>query len=791
MQLGISCQQIAQSALRKRYRIVSCRFLVIKMIRALSWVVIVILWLAAVVTPLTGSQILQVRGVVCCGESRQSLPNVYVKAPDGRILAVSDSTGRYTYQCSDDCPLTILFSLIGYADTILTLQFSGGTMSLDVDTVFLLVRPRMVDGMVVISDRLQDQTASAVSSQKFDLQQISAASGSLNDPLRFLQQSPSVTSGNDMRNDLAIRGGNPAEAVIMVEGLETANINHFGSQGSTGGPFGMIAANQVSEIRLAVSGYSVRFPNRLSGLAEIDLLGMDEVTSGGKVSLDLSGATVDLRLGSKTSPLYLLAHARKSYLDLLKSQMNTPAVPNYTDANIKACWRISPSQTITLFTLAGADRFAMPPGVYGYNNGSIDYWGEQVFYGIKWSSLLSPTSLFEAKYAFNYAHYDIKGFFDDHAAYYINQALERTHRFSCELSSRRSSHLEVNFGGSLKYTHADYPHSLAKFGDEFGEWKRFVRQWEELAIFEPSEYVEVTLTPFHPLKITAGVRHDFQTLADVGLLSPRLAVNYKLSEALTFFTSAGKYGQMPPLVWLAADKHNRTLNYVRASHYAAGINCSFTPDFRFTLAGYEKTYPNYPTTNIKPYRPMVDFGTDYKFYEMRQIHENGKGYCRGIELTLNKQLGRNASLQIGGALATSRYSNGLGSEIDGDFDSDYMLNVAANWRPFTHLTLSGRLLAEGGRPYTPIDTRISSLRHFTILDYWRLNQGRYPPYNRLDLKFSYDRHLGKNRLAVYLDIMNVYDRKNVYLYFWDNDTYSIEALYQFRLLPVAGISFEF
>jgi hypothetical protein len=56
---------------------------------------------------------------------------------------------------------------------------------------------------------------------------------------------------------------------------------------------------------------------------------------------------------------------------------------------------------------------------------------------------------------------------------------------------------------------------------------------------------------------------------------------------------------------------------------------------------------------------------------------------------------------------------------------------------------------------------------------------------------KYDHQLGQNRLSVYLDIMNVYDRKNVYLYFWDNDTYSIEALYQFRLLPAAGISFEF
>lgn len=756
-----------------------------------AWVEIVIMCLASVAASTLGGQSVRVRGVICSQETRQPLPNVYAKTLEGKILAVSDYSGTYDFRCSDNCPSTIRFSFIGYADTLLTPQYNQETRSCDIDTVFLVVQPHVVDGLIVTSDRLQDQTASASSLQKYGLQQISAASGSLNDPLRVLQQSPSVTSGNDIRNDLTIRGGNPAEAVIMVEGFETANINHFGSQGSTGGPFGMIAANQVSEIRLATGAYSVRYPNRLSGLAEIDLVGMDEVASGGKVSLDLSGAIADLRLGSRTSPLYLLAHGRKSYLDLLKSQMNTPSVPQYVDANIKAGWRISPSQIITLFTINGADRFAMSPGVYGFDDGYIDYRGDQIFSGIKWSSLLSPTSLLETRYAFNYARYDIRGSFNNHTAYYVNQALERTHRLSCDLSSRRSSYLEVNIGGSLRYTAADYPLSFADFRDEFGASKRYVRLREELTFSELAEYVEATLTPFRPLKITAGIRYDFQTLADVSLLSPRLAVSCTLSKAFTLFTSVGRFGQTPPLVWLASDQQNRTLDYVLASHYTAGVNCILPNDLCLTLTGYEKRYPNYPTAYVWPFRPMVDFGTDYKFYETRQIRENGKGFCRGIELTLNKQLGRSASLQVGGALVTSRYSNGRGLEIDGDFDTDYMLSLAADYCPFTHLSLSARLMAEGGRPYTPIDTRASYLGDYTILDYRRLNQGRYPPYNRLDLKLSYDHQLGHNRLSVYLDIMNVYDRKNVYLYFWDTDARSIAALYQFRLLPVAGVSFEF
>lgn len=277
--------------------------------------------------PTLGGQSVRVRGVICSRETRQPLPNVYVKTPEGKILAISDYSGTYAFRCSGNCPPTIQFSLIGFADTLLTPQYTPEAKSFDIDTVFLVVQPRMVDGLIVTSDRPQDPTASAPSLQKYDLQQISTASGSLNDPMRFLQQSPSVTSGSDFRNDITIRGGNPAETVIMVEGFETANINHFGSQGSTGGPFGMIAANQVSEIRLSTGAYSVRYPNRLSGLAEIDLVGMDEVASGGQVSLDLSGAIADLRLGSRTSPLYLLAHGRKSYLDMLKSQMNAPSVP--------------------------------------------------------------------------------------------------------------------------------------------------------------------------------------------------------------------------------------------------------------------------------------------------------------------------------------------------------------------------------------------------------------------------------------------------------------------------------
>ncbi len=731
------------------------------------------------------------RGVVCSAEAKAPLANVYIRTQSGDIVAVSDESGRYEFLCYDNCPSKLRLSLVGYADRAISLAKAGSDSDNAIDTVFLTVQPKIVDGIVVMSERDTHREAAADNVQNFERKQLLAASGSLNDPFRFLQQSPSVSIPNDFRNDLVIRGGNPTETVVIVEGFETANINHFGSQGSTGGPFSMLVSDQVGAIRLAGNNFSVKYPNRLSGLAEIDLLGREEINTGGGASLDLSGVSGNVRWGSKTKPLYLLAHARKSYLDLLKSRLNAPAVPQYADASIKTGYRISPSQSITLFSLAGSDRFELPPGVWGYANGRFAFQQDQVLSGVRWTSLLSPNTLIETGYALNYTRYDMKGDFDNHTANYINQSYERFHRLTFDLTSLYSEHIQLNLGGSYRATHADYPMSLANFRDEFGINQKWIRQVEELSIQEFSEYLELSASVLKALKITVGARHDFQDLANASLFSPRLSASYAVSPALTFFASAGEFGQTAPLIWQTSDKQNRTLDYIRATHYAVGATSTLPTGLRLTLTGYRKNYPNYPVTTIWPTRPMVDFATDYKFYEMRRIELCGHGFSQGLELTIEKTFGTALNFAAGGALLTSRYNNGKGREIDGDFDTDYSLNFATDLHPLAHWSLALRFAANGGRPYTPINEPISRTANYTYLDYRRLNQAHYAPYNRLDAKLTYDRQFSFGRMSIYLDVMNVYDRKNVYQYYWDSKTTSIQPLYQWQLLPVAGVAFDF
>ena len=46
--------------------------------------------------------------------------------------------------------------------------------------------------------------------------------------------------GGGFRNDIIIRGGGPSENVFYLDGIEVPVINHFQTQGSSGGPQGIL-----------------------------------------------------------------------------------------------------------------------------------------------------------------------------------------------------------------------------------------------------------------------------------------------------------------------------------------------------------------------------------------------------------------------------------------------------------------------------------------------------------------------------------------------------------------------
>jgi hypothetical protein len=741
--------------------------------------------------PLPASDLVHLTGVVCSHEAHRPLANVYIKLSNGKVLAVTDESGEYAFDLSDRRPITVFFSLIGYRTESRSLVFKSSTMEHQTDTVFLKIRPEIAEGITVLGDIDSQRDLATPNWQTFDSKQLRTASGSLGDPMRYLQQLPSVTVSSDYRNDLIVRGGNPAEMAILVDGFETTNVNHFGTQGSTGGLFGILSSDNVSEVNFSAGGFSVKYPNRLSGLTEIKIAGKEEMKSGAKVSLDLSGLSGSVGMASPTSSSYLQAHGRQSYLDLLKGQLNLPAAPMYRDMVVKSGFKLGQKQLFSIFGLASSDRFSLPPGVLGFDDGSLEYSQTQSFTGLKWIALLSPESVLETKYGLSYSQCHIKGYFSSGFTSYDNLSVERSHKLSCDFSSRQAEHLELNLGASYKYSNADYQVGMSSHYDDFGRiWPTSTIK-EKLGSGELGEYLEIASTHLHKLRLTLGIRYDYQVMLDAGLVSPRVSASYALSEAVHVFATLGRFGQAPPLFWLAADKGNRTLDYIRATHRTAGVRYDPNPNLQLLAEIYHKCYLNYPVNRYESVRTMVDFGTDYRFYETQFVSEEGKGFARGAELSLKKRFGSRVNSVLGLSLHTSRFTGISQKEIEGDFNTAFIINISADYQFTDFLQIAAHFAGAGGRPYTPISPRLSYLHNYTVLEHSQINAKHYPPYHRLDIKVTFNQRIRNGQLSAYIDVMNVYNRKNVYMYYWDSNDGEIEALYQWQLLPLLGITYQF
>ena len=95
----------------------------------------------------------------------------------------------------------------------------------------------------------------------------------------------------------------------------------------------------------------------------------------------------------------------------------------------------------------------------------------------------------------------------------------------------------------------------------------------------------------------------------------------------------------------------------------------------------------------------------------------------------------------------------------------------------------------GGRPYT-------EPAYYPELQLWALdadiplNSNRYPAYHRLDLRIDKRYMFNGWNIVAYFDMMNVYNRKNVWLYWYKSDG-TIENVDQFHFVPIGGITVEF
>ena len=138
----------------------------------------------------------------------------------------------------------------------------------------------------------------------------------------------------------------------------------------------------------------------------------------------------------------------------------------------------------------------------------------------------------------------------------------------------------------------------------------------------------------------------------------------------------------------------------------------------------------------------------------------------------------------------SRYQAADGLWRNRRYDNRFTASVEGGYKPNRNWEFSLRWLYAGGSPYTPLDIGESRRLHRDVYDEDRINQARYPDYHSMNLRFDKRFYFHSSSLVFYLSVWNVYNRKNLAMYFWNDAEQKQDEIYQWLILPIFGFEYE-
>ncbi len=751
---------------------------------------VVLLLPAAVARSQTGSG--AVKGTVFDAATKEPLIGASVVAIGTNFGAATGIDGAFLINNLPPGTYQLRATLIGYKPLIVTdIVVAPGRQN---DISFpLQVLPIDLDAVVVEADYFKFTADEPVSALSLNAEEIRRAPGGLEDVVRAISVLPGVVQVSAGRNDLIVRGGGASENLYVLDGVEVPNINHFGTQGATGGPLSLVNLDYVRDVTFSTGGFGVRYGDKLSSVLSIDLRNGRDDRLGGKATISASqfGLNAEGPIGSEGSFLF---SARRSYLDFIFKAAGFGFVPEYWDFLGKASFNADQNNQFSFLLLGALDnvRFFNNTEDQRYSNSRIlGNSQDQYISSLSWRRLLDKGFITVAL-GRSFVSYDFLQSDSLLNPVFASDSKEGETSLRADAVLLTDRHTELSFGiqGKLLRTRgglfaAPNPYVALPFLPD--------SDWDTTAL-KGAAYAQLSRLFFDRLRVSAGVRLDYFNMIDEPVsLGPRASVSYQVTPLTSLNLSAGVYHQSPSMIWLVSNPLNTRLRHIEVKQVIAGVEHLIRADTKVRIEGYLKSYSDYPASTERPWLIMANTGAGFGGSEegfasfgFDALASIGSGLSRGLELLVQKRLSEIPCYGIFSLTYGSTEFTALdGVSRTGSFDQRLILNLSGGYAIDNRWEISAKFRLGTGTPYTPF------LPDGTP-DVSALNSGRLPLFHSLDLRVDRRWFFGGWNLITYIDVQNVYNRKNVQSYRWDYRNMRPEdGSSTIGILPSIGVSAEF
>lgn len=711
-----------------------------------------------------------IQGYVYDGQEKAPLVGATIQLNGSNLGAVSDPNGFFIIKEVPTQTYNIEARFIGYQTQI---KFNVIVRSAgNADLIFNMVEEAgELDEVVVTSSPFPAKIESPNSIQNLSREEIATYPGGNNDIAKVVQSLPGVSGSVGFRNDVIIRGGAPSENVYYLDGVEIPNINHFATQGSAGGPVGLLNVSFIEDVTLSTSAFAARYDNALSGVLQFNQRNgnsrnrnMNFRLGASEAALTFEGPLKMPKENEQAKTTFIIS-ARRSYLQFLFKLIGLPILPDYWDYQYKINHKIDDKNEINLIGIGSIDDFKVntPDEVTEEQRATIDQiaiikqWTSTV--GVSWKHKLS-NGFMRTTLSGNVLDNEFTRYRDNEAqegVIFSNKSREAEQKLRFEVTNFLND-WTLAYGVSLQ--RADYSNVTEDFENNvsFTSDLNFLRYG---LFFQASKSVLDNRLDF-----SIGFRNDGDTFTSKGSnqllhFSPRVSASYHVTKEWTLNASIGRYFKIPPYTVLGfRNNSNQLLNqdadYIRSDHYVLGLEFLPRTSTRFTLEGFYKKYANYPIS-VRNGVSLANLGGDFEVFGSEDITSIGEGRAYGMEFLYQQKLNKNFYGILAYTLFWSEYtdlnSTGFRPAL---WDNRHLVTFTGGYKLNNNWEIGVRNRFLGSAPFIPVDIAATEQSYPSIVnDFDKIGQERLQSFNSLDIRIDKKWNYSGWSLNLFIEVTNL------------------------------------
>jgi hypothetical protein len=721
-----------------------------------------------------------IKGRVLNAKTNEPVPFASVVVWGTTTGAMTDFDGNFSFTGLKPGFAELRASSIGFKPYVSEAIMITNSATVNID-ILLEESEIEIQEVVIKASPFRKKAESPVSARIIGIDEIERNPGGNRDISKVIQSFPGVASTPAFRNDVIVRGGGPNENRYFIDNVEIPYLNHFSTQGASGGPVGIINIDFVRSVDFISGAFPASKGNALSSILNFTLADGNREKMKYRATVGASdlGLTLDGPTGKNSS---LIMSVRRSYLQFLFSALQLPFLPTYTDFQFKYKTKIDDKNELTILGLGAKDDFKLnlKANETDFQKYILDFIPVQEQYSYVFGAV--------------WKHFREKGFdtwvvsrnYLNNTQYKYQQNIETDSNKVLDYASGEGEikaryertiigddGYRINFGGGYEYAH--YRNSTYKKIFE-NDVPVELSYKTNLMFSKFNIFGQVSKTLIdNKLTLSLGVRTDANTYSsDMGnplkQISPRLSASYAIAGNLSFNASIGRYYQLPPYTALGYQDNygnfvNRSnLKYIAADHLVAGFELLPTENIQLSVEGFYKVYRDYPFS-VTDSVPLSSKGADYGIFGDEELISISDGRAYGAEFLGRIKEFRGLNLVFSYTLVRSEFRDYYGKYIPTSWDNKHLFNLTATKKFSKNWNAGMKFRFVGGAPYTPYDEEKSSLKEAWdlqgrgYLDYSRFNTLRLKGFHQLDLRVDKGYYFKGWTLMLYVDIQNIYNHQ--------------------------------